>query len=208
MTSTQEQITAERNRSADLLETLDESQLATSSLCGQWTVRDVFAHELMPLITPVGKFGIAMIKSRGSFDKANDALSRQVARRPVADIASGLRQRAKSSFHAPGFPLEASLLDLLVHGQDIRRPLGLRRDFDPDAQRKALELLTKPKAERAFVPKGRLAGLRWRADDLDWTYGAGPVVRGSGEAIMMAMTGRSSALDDLAGEGLVTLRSR
>jgi uncharacterized protein (TIGR03083 family) len=208
MTTTQEQITAERHRSADLLETLDDTQLSTDSLCGEWTVRDVFAHELMPLITPVGKFGLAMIKSRGSFDKANDTLSRQVAKRPVADIATGLRQRAKSSFHAPGFPLEASLLDLLVHGQDIRRPLGLRRDFDPNALGKALDLLSQPKAERAFVPKGRLAGLRWHADDLDWTYGDGPAVTGSGEAIMLAMTGRNAALADLDGDGVAVLRSR
>jgi uncharacterized protein (TIGR03083 family) len=206
--STQDQITAERHRAADLLEILDDDQLRTASLCGGWTVRDVFAHELMPLITPLGKFMIGMVKARGSFDKANDQLSRRVAERPVKALASGLRQRATSSFHAPGFPLEAALLDLLIHGQDIRRPLGLTRDFDPDAQRKALTLLTEPKAERAFVRKGRLAGLTWRAEDIDWTFGSGPEVVGSGEAIMLAMAGRKVALDDLRGEGLAELRSR
>jgi uncharacterized protein (TIGR03083 family) len=206
--STQEQITAERHRAADLLETLDEAQLNSPSLCTGWTVRDVFGHELMPLITPVGKIIVGMVKAMGNFDKVNDQFSRKVAQRPVGEIATGLRQRARSSFHAPGFPLEASLLDLLVHGQDIRRPLGLKRGFDADAQRKALNLLTAPKAERAFVKKGRLAGLQWRAEDLDWSFGSGPVVTGSGEAIMMAMTGRDAALDDLSGEGIAELRSR
>ena len=206
--STQDQITAERHRAADLLETLDDEQLRTASLCGGWTVRDVFGHELMPLITPVGKFMIGMIKARGSFDRANDQLSRRVAERPVKALTSGLRQRATSSFHAPGFPLEAALLDLLIHGQDIRRPLGLTRDFDADAQRKVLKLLTEPKAERAFVRKGRLDGLTWTAEDIDWTFGSGPEVIGTGEAIMMAMTGRNVALDDLRGEGLAELRNR
>jgi uncharacterized protein (TIGR03083 family) len=206
--STQDQITSERLRAADLLEVLDDDQLCAASLCSGWTVRDVFGHELMPLITPVGKFMIGMVKARGSFDKANDRLSRQVAERPVTALASGLRQRASSSFHAPGFPLEAALLDLLIHGQDIRRPLGLARDFDADAQRKVLNLMIEPKAERAFVRKGRLAGLTWTAEDIDWTYGSGPAVTGPAEAIMMAMAGRTVALDDLHGEGVAELRSR
>ncbi len=208
MATTQEQITAERHRSADLLETLDEAQLSTESLCGGWTVRDVFGHELMPLVTPIAKIVVGMIKARGSFEKANDTLSRQVAQRPVADIATGLRQRARSSFHAPGFPLESALVDLIVHGQDIRRPLGLRRDFGPDVLRKALDFLTLPKAQPVFVARARLDGLSWNASDIEWTYGTGPSVTGPAEALIMVMAGRDVALDDVTGDGVATLRSR
>jgi uncharacterized protein (TIGR03083 family) len=208
MPSTQDQITAERHRAADLLESLNDMQLVTQSLCGAWTVRDVFGHQLMTLITPLPKFALAMVRARGSFGRANDVLSRQVAERPVAEIARGLHTRASSSFHAPGFPLESALLDLLVHGQDVRRPLGLHRHFDPDMQRKGFEVLTSKKAVGAFVPKGRLDGVRWRAEDLDWTYGSGPDVSGPAEAIMLAMTGRDVALDELTGDGVSLLRTR
>ena len=206
--STQAQITAERHLAADLLDSLTEAQLATASLCSGWTVKDVFGHQLMTLETPLPSFALAMVFAFGNFDRANDRLSRGVGRRPAKDIAAGLRARASSAFRAPGFPLEGALLDLLIHGQDVRRPLGLGRDFDPDAQRKGLDVLVSKKAEGAFVPKGRLAGLSWRADDIDWTFGAGPLISGPAEAIMLAMAGRNVALDDLDGPGLADLRSR
>jgi uncharacterized protein (TIGR03083 family) len=206
--STQDQITSERRRAADLLDALEPGQLSTPSLCGGWSVQDVFGHQLMTLITPLPKFAWAMLKARGDFDRANDQLSRAVGRRPASEIAAELRARASSSFHAPGFPLESALLDALIHGQDIRRPLGLTRDFDPDAQRKSLDVLTLKKAQGAFVPKGRSAGLTWHAEDIDWTFGSGPSVIGPAEAIMLAMTGRDVALADLHGEGLAVLKSR
>jgi uncharacterized protein (TIGR03083 family) len=206
--STQDQITAERRRAADLLESLDPQQLATPSLCGGWRVQDVFGHQLMTLITPLPKFAWAMVKAGGNFDRANDRLSREVGTRPAVEIADGLRKRASSSFHAPGFPLESALLDALIHGQDIRRPLGLERDFDPDAQRKGLDVLTLRKAQGAFVPKGRLAGLTWHAEDIDWSYGSGPEVAGPAEAIMLAMAGRDVAFADLHGDGVSELRAR
>ena len=115
--STLDLIEAERLRTADFLEGLDAAALATQSLCGKWTVQQVGAHLLMPLLTPLPKFALAMVRAGGSFDRANDRLSRQLAERGVAEIAAGLRSRARSGFHAPGFPLEASLTDLLVHGR-------------------------------------------------------------------------------------------
>ncbi len=59
-----------------------------------------------------------------------------------------------------------------------------------------------------FVPKSRPAGLRFEATDLDWAWGSGPAVRGTAEALMLALTGRRVALDELQGDGVATLRSR
>ena len=46
------------------------------------------------------------------------------------------------------------------------------------------------------------------ATDMEWTHGEGAEVRGTGEALLMAMCGRKSAVDDLSGDGVATLRSR
>lgn len=46
------------------------------------------------------------------------------------------------------------------------------------------------------------AGLRFEATDLDWTCGSGPVVRGTGEALALGLTGRSVVLAELAGDGV------
>jgi len=54
------------------------------------------------------------------------------------------------------------------------------------------------------------AGLRLEATDIDWSHGAAgdPVVRGPGEAILMAVLGRGQATADLEGEGVPVLAGR
>ena len=56
--------------------------------------------------------------------------------------------------------------------------------------------------------KNRVAGLGLAATDTDWKNGDGPEVRGPLLSLLMAMTGRSVACDDLTGEGVGTLRRR
>ena len=56
--------------------------------------------------------------------------------------------------------------------------------------------------------KKRVAGLKLNATDADWTHGDGPEVSGPMISLLMAMTGRKAAIDDLKGEGVETLRSR
>jgi hypothetical protein len=54
----------------------------------------------------------------------------------------------------------------------------------------------------------QVRGVRLVATDLDWGHGKGPEVRGSGEALLMAMAGRRAALDDLDGPGKAKLAQR
>ena len=56
--------------------------------------------------------------------------------------------------------------------------------------------------------KKRGSSLRLVATDLDWSHGAGPEVRGKGEALLLALTGRPVVLDELSGDGVAVLRSR
>jgi len=100
------------------------------------------------------------------------------------------------------------LTDVLVHGQDIRRPLGIERTFPPDRIRVELDFLLTPAATRGLVRKGILDGLELSATDLDWSAGSGEQVTGSAEAIMMSLTGRTVALADLGGPGADVLSAR
>ena len=59
-----------------------------------------------------------------------------------------------------------------------------------------------------FVPKRRPAGLRFEASDLDWAWGSGPLVRGTAEAVLLALTGRTVVLAELDGDGVAVLRGR
>ncbi len=201
-------IADERRASADLLAGLSTGQLATPSLCEAWTIRDVGAHLLMPLVTSGPKFGYALLRNRMDFNRASEMLTAQVARRSDAEIVAGLRDNADHRFTPPGLGPEAPLTDLIIHGQDMRRPLGLAHHVDPQRLVVVLGFLTGPDARRGFVPSERIEGLTFRATDLDWTAGAGPEVAGPAEAVLMAIAGRAVALDELTGPGVAELRAR
>ncbi|GAA2011164.1 maleylpyruvate isomerase family mycothiol-dependent enzyme [Nakamurella flavida] len=196
----------ERRGLADLLAGLTPAQQVVPSLCGSWRVHDVLAHLVMPLQVSLPRFALTMVACRGDFDRANDRLTRAQARTPFDELVVILRRKADSRFTPPGSGPEAPLADLLVHGSDIRRPLGLTRDIPPERSAAALTFLTgRPGA--AFVARGTTTGLRFEAADLEWSHGDGPVVRGPADALLLALTGRQAA-PDVTGDGVAILRSR
>lgn len=202
-------IADERRRVAGLIEGLTPAQLTTPSLCEGWTVQDVAAHLLMPLVTPMRTVVLTMVTVGFDFDRMNRRLTGEVAQRPVQEIVDGLRQHAEHPFKPPRMTHAAPFSDLLIHQQDIRRPLGLAPDLVPERLTTALSIVAAA-SERSsmLVPKGCLEGLRLEATDLDWTHGEGPVVRATGEALLMALAGRLAALPELGGDGADLLRSR
>ena len=124
----------------------------------------------MPLVTPLPAVLLAMARARFSFDRANVTMTAEVANRmSTAEIVAGLRERSRNCFHPPGMGMEAPLTDLLVHGQDMRRPLGVEREIPADRQLVALRFLTGGYG-RTWVSSDRLRGLEFRADDVDWTF--------------------------------------
>jgi len=198
---------AERLRLADLLEGLSPDQLATPSLCGRWDVQTVGAHLASAITTKLPTFMVALVRAGGNFDRANDAVARQAARRPISETIAIIRANADSRFTPPVTGPRAPLTDVLVHTGDVARPLGLPHDAPADHVRMALQFLTGGRPI-AFVKRGSLNGLHLVADDVDVDVGSGEEVRGRGIDLMMAMCGRAPALDDLRGDGVATLRSR
>jgi hypothetical protein len=118
-----------------------------------------------------------------------------------------LRRNADNAFRAPIIGYPGQLTDLQAHGQDMRRPLGLPHGLDLDRLRVSLNFLTGGRA-LGFTPRRRPAGLRLEATDLSWSWGAGPVLAGPAEALMMAVAGRRVALADLDGPGVRVLAGR
>ena len=196
------EIADERRRLADQLSGLTDEQWATPSLCAGWTCRDVVAHLVMPLVVSTPTIVLAMIRAFGDFDKANVAVTTKVAQR-YDDLAAVLRDKADKRFTPPGNGPLAPLSDIVIHGADIRRPLGLPSTTDPDSRRTVLDCLVTPKASRGFTDG--VAPVRWVTTDLDWTFGDGPEVRGPAESLMLVMTGRGIAMADLTGDGAATL---
>jgi uncharacterized protein (TIGR03083 family) len=96
--------------------------------------------------------------------------------------------------------------ETIVHAEDIRRPLGIAHTYAPAAVRTVADFY---KGSNLLIgAKNRIAGVALRASDTDWSHGSGPEVMGPLLSLVMAMTGRKAALDDLECPGLGVLRSR
>ncbi|MEU0155053.1 maleylpyruvate isomerase family mycothiol-dependent enzyme [Micromonospora fulviviridis] len=200
-------IAAERRRTADLIDSLTPAQLDTPSLCGSWTVREVAGHLVSPLVGSPWTLLPMVLRAGFRLHVANARLAQQVARRPAAELAAALREHAEHRFRPPVVGYFGQLTDLQVHGLDICRPLGLPADLDPDRVRTSLDFLAGGRAV-GFVDRRRVAGLRFEATDLGWASGAGPVVRGTGEAMLLTLTGRRVVLPELDGDGVAVLAGR
>lgn len=200
-------IAAERHRTADLVESLTPEQLATPSLCREWTVQQVAGHLLAAVAASRRLFLGLLVRDRLNIHRANARLARRLADRPSAELAAELRRHAENPIRPPVVGYPGQLTDLQVHGQDMRRPLGLPHALRPEPLRVSLDFLTSGRTP-GFAPRSRTAGLRFEAVDLDWAAGAGPVVRGPAEPLLLALAGRPVTLAELDGDGVPELRRR
>lgn len=196
---------AERTQLATLLHSLTPQQWQTPSLCAGWSVRDVVAHMLS--YEELSPFGVVSRFTRGwwRFDRANAIGLDDYTDHTPHELLDLLDRSLWPRGLTTAFGSRIALVDGMIHQQDIRRPLGLPRDIPVDRLVPALDFA------RIAPPIGalrRVRGLRLTATDLDWAAGRGPEVRGTGEALLMAMAGRAAVTDELEGRGLVKLRDR
>lgn len=190
-------IAAERLSLADLLETLTPQQLGTPSLCAGWTVHHVAAHLTTLFNVTMPQMTLRIARHRLSFDKAVNDLTNELSRRPIEQISAELRVNASNAKHPPSAPL-APLADVIVHGEDIRRPLGVRRDVPFASTSAAMSFVTGGRA-RGFLPGSRIRGLRFQATDGDGVWGTGQLIHGPALSLLLAAMGRRVALGDLGG---------
>ncbi|WP_297592208.1 maleylpyruvate isomerase family mycothiol-dependent enzyme [Mycobacterium sp.] len=193
-------VTDERRRIACLLESLGAAQLTVPSLCAGWDVKTVAAHVVSTATDGTPAF-LRLALRRGGMARAIDELARRRAQLPAAEIVAGLRQCADRRIDPPLFGPLDPLADVLVHSGDIRIPLRL--PFQPDPQRAALamDFLT-GWWPFGFVPLGRLRGISLRASDISRVWGSGAEIRGPVAALMMTVAGRTALVHMLDGPGL------
>ncbi len=93
-----------------------------------------------------------------------------------------------------------------MHGEDVFRSLGTYRPHPVEHVDTVADFYSG--SNLLIGAKNRIEGVTLRATDSDWSHGSGPEVSGPTIALVMAMTGRKAALDDLSGPGVDVLRSR
>ena len=198
-------IHAERAALADDLANLTAEQWKTPSLCAEWTVHQVLAHQLSAAKMTPPKF---LAKFAGSGFNFNKFAAKEVAAHASGGPAETLAafQAAQSRTSAPPGPKDTWLGEAFCHGEDIRRPLGIKREYPLPWVTRAIAFYAKSNA--IIGGKSRIAGLTLKATDTDFSIGSGPLVEGPAISLLLAASGRKVALDDLSGPGLETLRAR
>ena len=125
-------IHAERQALAADLAALDGAGWATPSLCDHWSVLDVLGHMTAAAKMTPPKFFAKLAASGFRFNAltAKD-ISQETAGGAAACLAE-FRRVAPATTHPPG-PVEAMLGESVLHGEDIRRPLGIERAYPTEA---------------------------------------------------------------------------
>jgi uncharacterized protein (TIGR03083 family) len=189
-----ELIRTERLAFVELLESLTDDQWRVRSLCTEWTVENVAAHlAWAPATGPAEAVGDAL--------RAGFRMNRMIAGSAVRWTARGrpamlaqLRENAANGAKPLGVPQVAALTDAVVHGLDVRVPLGLHHPVDPEAFRLIADWALASRWPTT-IPVGGSARRRFRgtqlvATDADWTWGEGTQVREPVDRILLMLFGR------------------
>ncbi|ORA35848.1 maleylpyruvate isomerase family mycothiol-dependent enzyme [Mycobacterium aquaticum] len=197
---------AERSEFVALLQDLTPQQWDAPSLCRGWTVRDVVAHTVAYLGQSRIELTANMFRARWDIDRLNAYGLAKHADTPPEQLVRQMRAGIEPSGAAALYRGRVALIECLIHQQDIRRPLGLPRVIPADRLRAALSYA---RISPVIGGARRTRGLRLIATDTDWSAGVGTELRGAGEALLLAMTGRACAVaDELTGPGCSELRRR
>ncbi|MFD9869472.1 maleylpyruvate isomerase family mycothiol-dependent enzyme [Streptomyces niveus] len=194
---------AERAALIDDLENLDDERWEEPSLCAAWTVHDVAAHLADTARTTRLGFLIGLARARFDFDLQNARGVEHERGGSPRETLERLRQVA-SRTSTPPAPLDSRLVEEIVHGEDIRRPLGLSHSYPREAVVRSLRLQARTPASFGGA-KELVARTRLTATDADVSIGEGPEVRGPALSLLLAVSRRRVALDDLDGPGLTAL---
>lgn len=198
-------VQSERKSLARDLAHLSDDQWSAGSLCDNWTVRDVLAHMTATAkLTPPVFFA----KLAGSGFSLTKLQLKDIAVQrgdSPADTLARFEAITDSKKGPPG-PSDTMLGEVIIHSQDIRGALGIQHDYPTDALVQVADFF---KGSNMIIgTKRRIEGLSLRATDTTWSAGSGPEVAGPMLNLVMAMTGRKPAMQDLTGDGVATLRSR
>lgn len=188
------------------LATLPPEQWSAPTACPGWDVHDVVAHLVDTAKTTRIRFVRDMITARFDFDRQNAlGLARERRDDPKDTLAAFRSVVTRTS--APPAAMATRLVEAFVHGEDVRRAVGLSGAYPADQLAQALEFQLRTTVKMGGG-KERARGLRLVASDAPIDSGSGPQVCGSALALLLAVSGRPVEPDELTGPGAAPLTER
>lgn len=200
-------IEAERLRLADVLEELGTDEWDDETLCTGWTVKTLVAH--LTLTSRLGRFEAfrGVLAARFDINAFIDRAARaRAAQYSVPELITQFRESAGWTRRPMGAKPTDPLVDILVHGQDLTRPLRRTLPMAPDRVVPAIEFVL---STSFYGAPERLAGLHLVATDTEWSHGEGDrELRGPVGDLLLVATGRAAGLPALDGPGVADLAAR
>ncbi|MCQ4118779.1 maleylpyruvate isomerase family mycothiol-dependent enzyme [Rhodococcus tibetensis] len=190
-------VAAEFSALADQLETLADARWDTPSLCDGWRVREVIAHVTMAARYSGDEFMARLQDCHFDFTRLSNQIAAEDARLPTADLVAGLRSEVMQHWTPPGGGYHGALNHVVIHSLDATVPLGSTRRIPDEAIRVVLDDLTQGGGHARFGID--IEGRRLSATDMDWTFGSGNELCGSGEDLALVMCGRTVPAGRVAG---------
>jgi uncharacterized protein (TIGR03083 family) len=197
---------AERRDLAGELSDLTDEQWRTPSLCPGWDVHDVLAHLVDTARTNRSRFVRDMVAARGDFDRANARGVVREKRPDPRDTLAALRD-AVTLTRTPPAALATRLVEAIVHGEDIRRPLGRRGDYPDPATAQALAYQLRTSSSFGGG-RERALGLRLVDAATGTAWGQGADVQGQALDLLLAVSGRPVERSLVTGPGSDELLDR
>ena len=198
-------IHTERQQMAETWTAMSPGQWTAQSWCQGWSVQDTAGHIVAAAEQTPPNFYKELASAGFRFNVFTDRGARRLAAVGPDELARRLRARTSTTNHPPA-PVMAMLGEIVVHGEDIRRPLGLKHQPPEEA---LVAVADSWKNSNLLIgSKRRITGLRLRATDTEWVHGDGPEVSGPLLSLILAMTGRKDVHPDLTGEGVAELARR
>lgn len=192
-------IHAERRRLAADLSELRDEQWRLPSLCPGWTVHDVLAHLVDSARTGRFSFVRDLLAARMDFNRANENGIAREKRPDPRDTMNAFTETVGLT-RTPPASIATRLVEAIVHGEDIRRPLGIAGSYPQNAVIQALTYQLRTPVSFGGG-RERAAGLRLIDEKTGTAWGQGDDVLANPLDLLLAVSGRRVDREDLKGSG-------
>ena len=198
-------IHAERQRLYDQTQSLTAGQWQSPALVGSWTLEQTIAHLAAGAEQSVAAWLRSVFSARFDFELHKE---RGVVTRLGASPAETLAryERAIRNRRRAAGPLMAGLGEVLIHGEEIRRPVGIPDEVP--AETAAATLRWFARHDFTEYSRSRAQGLRLIASDATTEIGEGAAVHGPALSLLLALSGRPVLPGELQGPGAGVLIDR
>ncbi len=191
-------IAAEYRALADQLDGAEDDVWDAPSLCEKWSTREVVAHMTMPARYDGPAFMAEIAAVGGDFTRFSDTVAARDGVLPVATLLADLRSPVLHAWEPPGGGAGGALTHCVIHALDIGEAVPLPRRVPDACIRSVLGIVAAEGGPNLFGVD--FSDVELRADDLDWSFGSGALVRGPAQALVLVAAGRLLPSGRLAGE--------